>query len=135
MRIIDLRGRALTTAELLDLVPRAVDARADALQVAADVVADVRARGEEALREQAERFDGVTEHAIRTPRAHLDEAAAALEPAVRDALAEAIRRVRLASAAQVPQPSVTRIAPGARVTQRWQPVARAGVYVPGGKAV
>ena len=135
MRIIDLRGRALTTAELLDLVPRAVDARADALQVAADVVADVRARGEEALREQAERFDGVTGHAIRAPRAHLDEAAAALEPAVRDALAEAIRRVRLASAAQVPQPSVTRIAPGARVTQRWQPVARAGVYVPGGKAV
>lgn len=135
MRIIDLRGRTLTTAELLETVPRAVGARAAALQVAADVVADVRARGETSLREQAERFDGVTGHAIRVPRQHLDEAAAALEPAVRDALTEAIRRVRLASAAQVPQASVTEIAPGARVTQRWQPVARAGVYVPGGKAV
>src|SRR5690606_39133184 len=48
---------------------------------------------------------------------------------------EAIRRVRAASAAQVPPASVTQLAPGARVTQRWQPVARAGVYVPGGKAV
>ena len=135
MRIIDLRGRALTAAELLDVVPRAAGARADALQVAADVVADVRTRGEEALRDQAERFDGVTAHAIQVPRAHLEEAVAELEPAVRDALTEAIRRVRLASAAQVPPASVTQLAPGARVTQRWQPVARAGVYVPGGKAV
>ena len=135
MRIIDLRGRALTTAELLAVVPRATGARADALQVAADVVADVRARGEESLREQAERFDGVSGHLIRVPREHLDEAIAALDRAVRDALTEAIRRVRAASAAQVPPASVTQLAPGARVTQRWQPVARAGVYVPGGKAV
>jgi histidinol dehydrogenase len=135
VRIIDLRGRTLTTAELLDVVPRAVGARAAALQVAADVVAYVRARGEDSLREQAERFDAVTGHEIRVPRGQLDEAVTALDPAVRDALTEAIRRVRIASAAQVPPASVTEIAPGARVTQRWQPITRAGVYVPGGKAV
>lgn len=135
MRIIDLRGRSLTTAELLAAVPRAEGARAEALHVAAEAVADVRVRGEAALREQAERFDGVTGHALRVPREQLDEAVAALDPAVRDALEEAIRRVRTASAAQVPPASVTDIAPGARITQRWQPVGRAGVYVPGGKAV
>jgi len=135
MRIIDLRGRILTTAELLAAVPRAESARAEALAVAADVVASVRDRGEDALREQAERFDGVSGHAVRVPAAHIDEAVSALDPTVREALEEAIRRVRVASAAQVPPASVTELAPGARVTQRWQPVSRAGVYVPGGKAV
>jgi len=135
MRIIDLRGRTLTTAELLAAVPRAESARAEALAVAADVVASVRDRGEDALREQAERFDGVSGHAVRVPAAHIDEAVSALDPTVREALEEAIRRVRVASAAQVPPASVTELSPGARVTQRWQPVSRAGVYVPGGKAV
>jgi histidinol dehydrogenase len=135
MRIIDLRGHTLTTAELLAAVPRAESARAEALAVAAEVVAAVRASGEDALREQAERFDGVTGHALRVPATHIAEALAALDPAVRAALEEAISRVRTASAAQVPAASVTELAPGARVTQRWQPVTRAGVYVPGGKAV
>lgn len=135
LRTIDLRSRALTAAELLAAVPRAQAARDEALQVAAELVADVRAGGEDALRAQAERFDRVGGHAIRVPAAHLDEALAALDPALRAALEEAIRRVRLASAAQVPAPHATELGPGARVEQRWQPVRRAGVYVPGGKAV
>ncbi|MFT4135299.1 histidinol dehydrogenase [Microbacterium sp.] len=135
MRTIDLRGRVLTPVELLNAVPRAESARADALSVAADVVSDVRSRGEASLREQAQRFDGVEGHAIRVPREHIDEAVAALDSAVRGALVEAIRRVRAASAAQAPQASVTEVSPGGLVRQRWQPVTRAGVYVPGGKAV
>lgn len=135
MRTIDLRGRTLTPAELLAAVPRATEARAAALATAAEIVDDVRARGELALREQAERFDRVSGHAIRVPEAHVAEAVASLDPAVRAALEDAIARVRSASAAQVPQPRVTELAPGARVTQRWQPVGRVGVYVPGGKAV
>ncbi|WP_402843438.1 histidinol dehydrogenase [Microbacterium sp. GXS0129] len=134
MRTIDLRGQQLSPAELLAVVPRGADAHANAQVVAAEIVADVRARGEEALREQAARFDGVEGHAIRVPREQLDEALATVDPAVRAALEESIRRVRLASAAQVPAPQVTEIADGARVTQRWQPVNRVGVYVPGGKA-
>ena len=135
LRTIDLRGRDLSTAELLAAVPRAQAARAQALSAAADIVADVRERGEDALREQAERFDRVTGHDIRVPAAHFDEALERLDPTVRAALEEAIRRVRAASAAQVPAPVVTELGPGAVVEQRWQPVRRAGVYVPGGKAV
>lgn len=135
LRTIDLRGRDLSTATLLATVPRAGAERAEAVTAAADLVADVRDRGEEALREQAERFDRVTGHAVRVPAEHLDEAIARLDPAVRAALDEAIRRVRLVSAAQVPPRLVTEIGPGATVEQRWQPVRRAGVYVPGGKAV
>ncbi|MBN9152497.1 MAG: histidinol dehydrogenase [Microbacterium sp.] len=135
LRTIDLRGRTLTTAELLAAVPRATDARQTALTVAAEIVADVASRGESALREQAERFDGATGHAIRVPDDQLDAAVASLDPSVRDALEQAIDRVRVASHAQVPSPTTTELSPGARVTQRWQPVGRVGVYVPGGKAV
>lgn len=135
LRMIDLRGRDHTPAELLAAVPRATSARAEALLTAAGLVADVAAHGEAALREQAEKFDGASGHEIRVPAAHLDEALAALDPKVRAALEEAIVRVRAGSAAQIPAPSVTQLAPGAFVHQRWQPVRRVGLYVPGGKAV
>jgi histidinol dehydrogenase len=135
LRTIDLRGRRLSTAELLATVPRAQVARDAAFAAAARIVADVAERGEAALREQAERFDGVTDHALRVPQEHLDAALAGLEPAVRAALDEAILRVREASAAQIPPARETSLGRGARVVQRWQPVRRVGVYVPGGKAV
>lgn len=134
MRTIDLRGRSLTRADMLSAVPRATQARAEALQAAERIVDAVRTEGEAALRDQAERFDRVTGHAIRVPAEHIAEAAASVDPAVRTALEEAIDRVRRGSAAQVPAPQTTEIGPGARIAQRWQPVARAGVYIPGGKA-
>lgn len=135
MRTIDLRGESLAPADMLAAVPRATQARAEALAVAAQLVDDVRIGGEAALRDQAERFDRVTGHAVRVPAEHLAEAAASLDIEVRRALEAAIDRVRRASAAQVPDPQITQIGPGARITQRWQPVSRAGVYIPGGKAV
>jgi histidinol dehydrogenase len=135
LRTIDLRGRVLSPAEFLAVVPRADAARDEALVTAARIVDDVARRGEEALREQASAFDRVSDHDITVPAAHLDEALAELDPDIRAALDEAIRRVRAASAAQIPAPSVTELGPGARVTQRWQPVRRVGLYVPGGKAV
>ncbi|MFJ2553005.1 histidinol dehydrogenase [Microbacterium sp. NPDC087591] len=134
MRTIDLRGRELSPAGMLAAVPRATQARAEALETAARIVDDVRERGEDALREQAEKFDRVSGHAVRVPAEHIDEALASVEPAVRAALEEAIARVRQGSAAQVPQAQTTVIGPGAEILQRWQPVSRAGVYIPGGKA-
>lgn len=131
MRITDLRGVPIDEVEL----PRAKQALSDARSAAETIVVAVRRDGETALREQAERFDGVTGHAIRVPAEHRTEALAALDPAVRAALEEAIRRVREASTAQVPEPRTTTFARGAVVEQRWQPVAAAGVYIPGGKAV
>ncbi|MEH3088594.1 MAG: histidinol dehydrogenase [Microbacterium arborescens] len=135
MRTIDLRGRDLTPAELLAAVPRAEAARGLALATAAEIVHDVATRGEVSLREQASRFDGVDGHAIRVPEEHLVEALERLDAPVRAAIEESIRRVRLASAAQVPPDRTTELGPGARVEQRWRPVRRVGVYVPGGKAV
>jgi len=133
MRTIDLRG--VPAREAATRLPRAAAAFDHALQVAGDVVIDVRERGEASLREQAERFDGVTGHEIRVPADRIRAAVDALPADVRAALEKTIDRVRRASAAQVPTPTVTTLGPGATVGQRWQPVRRAGVYIPGGKAV
>jgi histidinol dehydrogenase len=132
---IDLRGTTPSRAELLDLVPRSATDVGAAVPVAAELVGDVRTRGAAALLDQAERFDGVRPENLRV---HSDEIAGAvrrLDPAVREALEGAIDRVTTASRAQLPQPVLTRIAEGAEIIQRWQPVARVGLYVPGGKAV
>jgi len=88
-----------------------------------------------ALLDQAERLDGVRPAAIRVHADDISKAVLALDPAVREALETAIERVRLATRAQVPQGTVTVLASGAEVAQRWHPVSRVGFYVPGGKAV
>ncbi|MCU1423347.1 MAG: hisD, partial [Microbacteriaceae bacterium] len=135
MQTIDLRGLQPSRAELLDLVPRAQTDVAAASSAAADLIADVRARGEAALLDQAERLDGVRPKHIRVDVAAITSAVRQLDPAVRAALEEAVVRVRAGSQAQMPEPRVTTLAPGAEVIQRWTPVNRVGLYVPGGKAV
>lgn len=135
MRTIDLRGTDPDPAELLRLVPRAAIDIESAVDTVRPLIADVAARGEAALREQAKNFDGVEGHALRVPAADIERALLECDPAVRDALEQLIARLRRASAAQVPATQVTTFGDGATITQRWQPVGRVGLYVPGGKAV
>jgi len=135
MQTIDLRGCTLGRAELLDLVPRALTDVSAASEIAAELIAEVRAGGAAALIAQAERLDGVRPPAIRVGAAEIDSAVRGLDAAVRDALEEAIARVRTASIAQLPTETTTSIGEGAQIVQRWVPVERVGFYVPGGKAV
>ncbi len=135
LRTIDLRGTRPSPSELLALVPRAATDVSAALDGARALIDDVRVRGEEALLGQAERFDGVRPAGVRVPAGELAEALDALAPDIRSAIEGTITRVRAASAAQVPPAERTVLGDGAIVEQRWQPVARVGLYVPGGKAV
>ena len=117
------------------MVPRAeIDIDA-ALETVRPILADVRARGEAALREYGDRFDSGSPATLRIAQADIESALATLDPAVRESLEEAIRRVRLFHEATVPPAVSVDLAPGARVSQRWVPVARVGLYVPGGLAV
>lgn len=135
IRTIDLRHGTLSRSEVQNQLPRiAMDIDA-ALVAARDLIDDVRARGEAALRDQALKFDGVSETDIRVPDAQFAAATESLDPNLRAAILESIRRVRLASEAGVPPERQVTLAPGATVTQRWLPVERVGLYVPGGKAV
>lgn len=135
IQTIDLRGLKPSRAELLALVPRSLTDVSAATAIAQDLIDDVRERGEAALLDQAERLDGVRPPRIRVDASDLQAAVRGLTPPVRDALEEAIVRVRAASEAQLPTPRTTEFGDGAEVIQRWSPVARVGFYVPGGKAV
>lgn len=135
LRTIDLRGTHPTDAELATLLPRSVTDVSSAIAAAATLIEDVRTRGLPALLEQAERFDRVRPTHVRVEAETLATAAATLDPRLRAAIDIAITRVRGASAVQVPPPQRTTLAPGAVIEQRWQPVERVGLYVPGGKAV
>ncbi len=132
---IDLRGQPAATLsrEKLDgVLPRAaLDVEAALAQVQ-PVCEDVRLRGGAAVRDYTLRFDGVDLATTRVAAADLAGAVAALDPAVRAALEEAIRRARLVHEAQRPADHTTVVAPGSTVTERYVPVGRAGVYVPGG---
>ena len=96
---------------------------------------DVRHRGADAIREATTRFDGVTRDDIRVDTAEITAALQALDPEVRAALEVAIERVRLVHTAQRRDDVTTPVVSGGSVTQRWVPVRRVGLYVPGGLAM
>ena len=133
--IIDLRGRGaagLTRAALDGVLPRAALDVERAVELVRPITEDVRVRGGAAVREYTNRFDGVDLAHTRVPREAVDHALESLDPRVRDALAEAIRRARVVHEAQLPARADTTPAPGLTVSTRYVPVERAGVYVPGG---
>lgn len=135
IQTIDLRGSTPGGAELARIMPRSRVDVTTATAVASELLDDVRERGVAALLDQAERLDGVRPTELRVRPGTIDSAVESLDPAVREALEEAIRRVRSASQAQLPSAVTTTIGPGAQIVQRWQPMGRVGFYVPGGKAV
>ena len=135
MSRIDLRGRNLTAAQLRSALPRGgVDVDA-VVPTVRPIVDDVAARGAIAALEYGEKFDGVRPAAVRVPASALAVALAALDPAVRAALEVAIERTRAVHADQRRTDTTTLFDSGAAVTERWVPVERVGLYVPGGNAV
>lgn len=134
MRTTDLRGRELSRGELLSLVPRAALSADVAVERVRPLVQAVAERGEAALREQARDFDRVEGHALRVPTEAVVASLGECPADVRDALTQLVERLRIGSAAQVPEARVSHIGDGALITQRWQPVSRVGLYAPGGKA-
>ncbi|MGA0933099.1 MAG: histidinol dehydrogenase, partial [Candidatus Nanopelagicales bacterium] len=129
---IDLRG---SSADPRTVLPRAAVDVEEATATVLPIVRDVQARGAEAVLDWTERLDGVRPAHLRVPAEEIAAAVEALDPAVRAALEESIRRARLVHADQVRSDTTTTVVPGGTVTERWLPVARVGLYVPGGRAV
>jgi histidinol dehydrogenase len=136
LRRLDLRDTGLSGAEVdyRTLVPRAgfdVDA---ALDVVRPICADVRQRGADAVIAATATYDGVHVDDIAVPRQVITDALADLDPDVRAALTEAIRRLRRTCEAELEVDTTTTLAPGGTVTSRRIPIDRVGLYVPGGLA-
>lgn len=129
---IDLRGSHVDPRAV---VPRAAMDVADAGERIRPIIADVRSEGAEAVLRWSEELDGVRPPSLRVPRELLQEQADALDPTVRAALLESIDRARRVHADQRRADTTTVVVPGGTVTERWLPVDRVGLYVPGGRAV
>jgi histidinol dehydrogenase len=135
---IDLRipaGGLPGGADLHRLLPRAGLDVTVATEQVRPLVEAVREHGSSAVIEATQRLDGVTLAALRVPAAKLREAADALDPALRAALETSIARARTVHADQRRPDVTTELTAGGTVTQRWRPVRRVGLYVPGGRAV
>ncbi|WP_194385452.1 histidinol dehydrogenase [Microbacterium luteum] len=132
----DTTPRDLTTRdEVRRAVPRAVVDLAGVIPAASSTIADVRRDGFPAVAELAARFDRVEQQVLRVPAEALAEAFSALAPELRGALQEVIERTRRFASSQLPAPVVVGFEGDAQVSLNWFPIERAGVYVPGGKAV
>jgi histidinol dehydrogenase len=132
---IDLRGAQLTAARLRAALPRGGADVETVLPQVRPIVQAVAERGAEAALEYGASFDGIRPPAVRVPDAALDAALDGLEPEVREALQVMIERTRAVHADQRRTDVTTVLGPGATVTERWVPVERVGLYVPGGNAV
>ncbi|NUR69939.1 MAG: histidinol dehydrogenase [Hamadaea sp.] len=129
---IDLRGRDVDPRSLL---PRAQLDVSSAVEQIRPVIDGVRHHGVDAIQEATERFDGIRPAHLRVPVEALKEAEERLEPEVRAALLEVIARTRKVHADQRRTDVTTQVVPGGTVTERWLPVRRVGLYVPGGLAM
>jgi histidinol dehydrogenase len=135
IRSLDLRGKALTKAGYQKAIPRAVLDIAAAMGAIEPILQKVKTGTETALIQLAEEFDGVTPAAIRVPQSALDKALADLDPKIRAALELSADRIRKVHNDQTRGETTTKVVDGGVVTERWIPVDRVGLYVPGGRAV
>src|SRR3954451_18693417 len=137
IRRIDLRGQVASqdagsgAADYRAVVPRADFDVEAALDVVRPICDAVRHRGVEAIIEYSSRFDAVEQDDIVVPPAALRQALEELDPDVRSALEESVRRLRATCKAELEQDITTDVVPGGTVTARMVPISRVGLYVPG----
>ena len=135
IRTLDLRGRHLSKAEINREIPRARLDVETAMVAIAPILERVKNGTEETLRQLAQEFDGVKPVDIRVPQSALDQALAQLDPEIRAALELSISRIRKVHVDQVRTDKTVQVVDGGSVTEKWIPVDRVGLYVPGGRAV
>ena len=105
-------------------------------QAACAIIADVRARGDQALADLTQKFDAfdITRHGIRIAPSDIATASKACDPATIDALSFAAERIRTHHMRQLPRDDHYTDATGTELGSRWTAVESVGLYVPGGLA-
>jgi histidinol dehydrogenase len=135
IRTVDLRGKALSKSGYASYLPRADFNIDQAMDLIHPILLRVKNGTQEDLIQLAQEFDGVKPAAIKVPQSELDLALQNLDPKVRQALKVSISRIKKVHNDQVRSDKTTTLVDGATVTEKWIPVDRVGLYVPGGRAV
>ena len=132
LNLTDLRGRS---ADSRTVLPRAAQNVSATVEAVTPILQKVQRFGVSALMEFSEQLDGVRPKTLRVPESVMETALDELDDQVRAALETLIDRAREVHTAQLPAASMVSPGPEARVTNRWIPVERVGLYVPGGQAL
>jgi histidinol dehydrogenase len=135
MRLVDLRGQRLSKSGYTNLIPRAALDVAEAMKLVEPILTRVKNGNESDLIALAKEFDAIAPQSIKVPREELTKALAALDPKIRAALEISAERIRKVHSDQIRGETTTRVVDGGSVTEKWVPVDRVGLYVPGGRAV
>jgi histidinol dehydrogenase len=135
IRRVDLRDVRHSKAGYQELLPRATLDVNEAMALIQPILTRVKDGTPEDLFALAQEFDGVRPPSLRVPQRALDNALAELDPAIRTALELSIERIRKVHHDQIRASHTTTVVDGGVVTQKWVPVDRVGLYVPGGRAV
>jgi len=125
---------ALGAADRGALLDRAPQGNSQVAGDTARIIADVRARGDTALREMARRFDRVDLDALEVPRSAIQSAIDATPAELRRALERAAANIEAVHRAFMPAAVEFSPEPGIVVGRRPDPLERVGVYAPGGRA-
>ena len=113
---------------------RAAESTAQLEQTVAEIIAQVRERGDEALREYASRFDGVELSDLRVSETEIAEAEKRVDEALKQAIVVAAGNIERFHAAQTMQPVEVSTMPGVECVQRAVPITNVGLYIPGGNS-
>ena len=135
IRTVDLRNLRLSKAGYQERLPRATLDINQAMASVEPILARVKNGTLSDLLDLSLEFDGVRPAALQVSQKDLDSSLAQLAPAVRAALELSIERIRTVHNDQRRNEVTTTVVDGGRVTERWVPVDRVGLYVPGGRAV
>ncbi|MFM2160411.1 MAG: hypothetical protein RLY39_942, partial [Actinomycetota bacterium] len=135
IRTVDFRGRSLSKVGYRNELPRAELDIETALVSISPILQSVKNGTESDLLDLCEKFDRSRPKSIRVPISEINAALDSLNPEIREALEEAIRRVTKAHTDQLRSEIFTQVVPGGEVTHKQIPVDRVGLYVPGGRAV
>ena len=137
IRRLDLRGRStsLDKSTVRTLIPRAALSIDSVMPQVQNIIEKVRSGDESTVLELGRDFDGIAPAGIRVPEEIIRRALEAIDPKVKEALERSIERIRKVHRDQVRSDATVVVEDGATVTERWIPVDRVALYVPGGKAV
>ncbi len=135
IRTLDLRSRALTKAGYQRELPRASLDIAHVTSLIEGILKRVKSGSERDLLELCLQFDGIAPESVRVAQSELERALAKLAPKVRQALELSAERIRKVHQDQTRNESTVRVVDGGVVSEKWIPVDRVGLYVPGGRAV
>ena len=136
IRRIDLTGNLdFSRGNIRNLLPRAEMDIEAALVVVKPLLERIKKEGEKAVVAITAEIDGVKISQLRVPAQIIQQALADLDPKIKEALVEAIKRIEKVHNDQKRSEKKTDVVPGGSVIERWIPVDRVGLYVPGGKAV